>query len=44
MSSRRKDGTATQSLLKSRLADHLRCPWEDATDPELTTLERLAKA
>jgi hypothetical protein len=28
-------------LLKSRLAYHLRCLREDATDPERTSLERL---
>ncbi len=29
-------------LLESRLAFHLRCLREDATDPEMSTLERLA--
>jgi hypothetical protein len=29
-------------MLQGRLAYHLRCLREDATDPELTALERLA--
>jgi len=29
-------------LLESRLRYHLRCLREDATDPEMTSLERLA--
>lgn len=31
-----------RALLESRLAYHLRCVREDATDPATTTLERLA--
>jgi hypothetical protein len=31
-----------QSLLESRLAYHLRCSAEDAIDPELPSVERLA--
>jgi hypothetical protein len=42
MSGGGRDGTAGRSLLESRLAYHLRCLREDATDPELTSLERLA--
>ncbi len=30
-----------ENLLASRLAYHLRCLREDATDPEISTLERL---
>ena len=29
-------------VLRSRLGYHLRCLREDATDPEMTSLERLA--
>ena|GEM_PF-3314435 len=42
MSGGGRDGTAGRSLLESRLPYHLRCLCEDATDPELTSLERLA--
>jgi hypothetical protein len=31
-----------RALLESRLAYHLRCLREDATDPAMTTVERLA--
>ncbi|MGD0265791.1 MAG: hypothetical protein ABSD47_12685 [Candidatus Methylomirabilota bacterium] len=34
--------TPKRALLESRLTYHLRCLREDATDPELTALERLA--
>ena len=37
-----KRETASRILLESRLRYHHRCLWEDATDPELTSLERLA--
>ena len=42
MSTCGKSETATQSLLESRLAYHLRCLREDAMDPEMSTPERLA--
>ncbi len=40
----RADSTpqAQRRLLKSRLAYHHRCLREDATDPDLTSVERLA--
>ncbi len=31
-----------QSSLETRLSNHLRCMAEDATDPELSSTERLA--
>ena len=42
---RKARGDASQdrrALLESRLAYHFRCLREDATDPEMSTLERLA--
>ncbi len=33
---------SNEHVLRSRLAYHLRCLEEDATDPELSQLERLA--
>jgi hypothetical protein len=42
MSGGGRDGTAARSLLESRIAYHLRCLREDATDPAMTALERLA--
>ncbi len=41
MSGHGEDSPATRTLLKSRLRYHLRCLKEDATDPDLTVLERL---
>jgi|GEM_PF-1338058 hypothetical protein len=35
-------GTQARPLLASRLAYHLRCLREDATDPAMSSLERLA--
>jgi hypothetical protein len=37
-----RHGDASRGLLPSRLRYHLRCLCEDATDPELPALERLA--
>ena len=42
MSTQGKRETASRILLESRLRYHLCCLREDATDPELTSLERLA--
>jgi hypothetical protein len=36
------DSSGQDQLLQSRLAHHLRCLAEDATDRELPSLERLA--
>ncbi len=41
MSGHSEDGAITRTLLESRLAYHVRCLREDATDPDLTALERL---
>ena len=38
----RRPGDSKRTLLESRLAYHLRCLREDATDPALSALERLA--
>lgn len=37
-----RHGDAIRFLLESRLRYHLRCLREDATDPTMTALERLA--
>jgi len=37
-----RPGHKKRALLESRLAYHLRCLREDATDPERSSLERLA--
>jgi hypothetical protein len=42
MSDRRKRCAARSPLLESRLSYHLRCLREDATDPTMSNLERLA--
>jgi len=42
MPTRKNKAQESRVLLESRLAYHLRCLREDATDPELTDLERLA--
>jgi hypothetical protein len=42
MSTSGKSETTTRILLESRLRYHHRCLREDATDPEMTSLERLA--
>jgi hypothetical protein len=42
MSGGGRDGTAALPLLASRLAYQFRCLREDAMDPEMTSLERLA--
>jgi hypothetical protein len=41
MSIQGKRETASRILLESRLAYHLRCLREDATNPDLTAVERL---
>lgn len=38
----RRRGHKDHVLLESRLAYHLRCLREDATDPEMSSVERLA--
>jgi hypothetical protein len=42
MSTQEKRETASRILLESRLPYHHRCLREDATDPTLSPLERLA--
>ena len=42
MSTQGKCETASRILLESRLAYHHRCLREDATDPAMSALERLA--
>ena len=42
MSGCEESGTPTRTLLESRLRYHLRCLREDATDPTMSAVERLA--